>query len=732
MKTVFLRALEELHDKESALQEAINAGDAARGRQRFDVDPESFATVPGSPFAYWVSDRLRALFSELPLFESEGRVAKRGVNSNDDQRFLRLAWECRGSQWALHVKGGVWSPYYADPHLLLKWGSDGRELQAERVTSRIYKFAIVPSRELYFRPGLTWPLRTKSDLSLRVMPAGCVFGSKGPAIIVDGNNHDELLCLLAIGNSQAFRSLVEFQLAAADAKAGGAARSYEVGVLQRTPLPRLTEASRGILAQLAGSAWSLRRSLDTATETSHAFTLPALLQVPGAKLSTRAAAWRERTRSVNLELAAIQTRVDERCFKVYGISDFDRQTITAGFGAAPSEAAPNEATDEIDDEGEEDGGKDSAYADDKSLAAELFSWAIGVACGRFDIRLATGERPMPAESEPFDPLPTCSPGMLTNEDGLPLARPPANCPISFPDTGVLVDDLGHAQDLPTAVRAVFGAIFGNRADRWWDDVAAPLDPKGHDLRVWLSSNFFEHHLQRYSKSRRKAPILWQLGTPSGHYSVWLYAHRLTQDSFFKLQNEVVGPKLTHEEAQLARLIENAGASPSATERKEIVKKEALVEELRTMLDEVKRVAPLWNPDLEDGVVIVMAPLWRLVPQFKPWQMELQSKWEELVAEKYDWAHLAMHLWPERVVPKCATDRSLAITHGLEDVFWVEAANGKWMARPTPVRSIEELVRERSSPAVKAALKSLLEAPTASGAGRASGRRRASSAEGGSR
>ena len=41
------------------------------------------------------------------------------------------------------------------------------------------------------------------------------------------------------------------------------------------------------------------------------------------------------------------------------------------------------------------------------------------------------------------------------------------------------------------------------------------------------------------------------------------------------------------------------------------------------------------------------------------------------AGKYDWAHIAMHLWPERVVPKCATDRSLAIAHGLEDVFWVE-------------------------------------------------------------
>ena len=116
---------------------------------------------------------------------------------------------------------------------------------------------------------------------------------------------------------------------------------------------------------------------------------------------------------------------------------------------------------------------------------------------------------------------------------------------------------------------------------------------------------------------------------------------------------------------------DAGSNPSGAQRKLIEAQEAFVDELRVFLDEVRRVAPLWSVDLDDGVVVNLAPLWRLVPQHKPWQKELKSKWDDLVAGKYDWAHLAMHLWPERVVPKCATDRSLAIAHGLEDVFWVE-------------------------------------------------------------
>ena len=57
--------------------------------------------------------------------------------------------------------------------------------------------------------------------------------------------------------------------------------SYEVGVIQRTPIPQLAAADKVTLATLAHRAWSLKRTLDIRTETSHAFTLPALLLVDG-------------------------------------------------------------------------------------------------------------------------------------------------------------------------------------------------------------------------------------------------------------------------------------------------------------------------------------------------------------------------------------------------------------------------------------------------------------------
>ena len=93
-KTVFLRALEEIHDKQSVLRAAIHEPDAARGRQRFEVAPDTFSNMPGSPFAYWVSDRLRGLFEALPAFESARQIGPRqGLATADDFRFVRTWWE---------------------------------------------------------------------------------------------------------------------------------------------------------------------------------------------------------------------------------------------------------------------------------------------------------------------------------------------------------------------------------------------------------------------------------------------------------------------------------------------------------------------------------------------------------------------------------------------------------------------------------------------------------------
>jgi len=362
-----------------------------------------------------------------------------------------------------------------------------------------------------------------------------------------------------------------------------------------------------------------------------------------------------------------------------------------------------------DESSDDDDESDALELDHEPMLASLTSWSLGVAFGRFDVRIVTNERSAPPEPQPFDQLPACSPGMLTGVDGLPLTAPPENYPLSLPIEGFLVDDPGHPRDLVNAVRAVFETVFDDANARWHE--AAELLGVS-DLRTWYATQFFELHIKRYSKSRRKAPIYWQLATASGSYSVWIYIHRATSDTLFRiLEADVLGGKLDHERSKLASLTQEAGANPSAAARREIELQEIFVGELSTLRTEIARVAPLWKPNLDDGIILNFAPLWRLVPQSKSWQAECKKAWDKLVSGEYDWAHLAMHLWPERVVLKCIDDRSLAIAHGLEEVFWHEDASGSWQKQQVDETTVQKLIDERTSATVKAALKDLLSAAT---------------------
>lgn len=647
----------------------------------FARSPHGFSAVPKTPFAYWVPDALCHLFVTNEPLEDNGREVCSGATTNDDKRFLRLWFEVlptfltatrhdtKEQRWRVLAKGGEHSRFYLDLSLVIDWADDGRGVKAHIADYRGsrgwgYQWsAALNGYTNYFRPGLTWSRRSQRGLSLRALPADCIFGDKGPAVFAPGNDPQTLTVLLAIANSGPFLELVAAQMAFG---------SYEVGVLERTPLPKMDMHAQAALEELGARAWSLKRLLDTINETSHAFLLPSGLNERITGIDGR---------TVGAELDAIEHQITDLAIKLYGIGSEGRAT----FESAVQRPFSNEALENASGEDDEE------LCDDGSLVGADFdalgSWLIGVSFGRFDPRLATGERITPDEPGPFDPLPPRSPGMY------PEGEEPADRP------DILVDDEGHADDITAHAVAV--------AERVRVDTT-------ENLRGWLAKEFFPLHIRMYSKSRRRAPIYWQLATPSANYSVWLYIHAFSKDTLFRVQNDYVVPKLAHEERRLESLTSELRYGSTAAQRKQLAGQKALVDELRAFLDEVKRVAPLWKPNLDDGVIINFAPLWRLVPQNKSWQKELKSTWDALRDGKYDWAHLAMHLWPERVVPKCAKDRSLAIAHGLEDVFWAESADGKWIARKAPTTSVNELVKERTSPAVKSALARLLEASVPSG------------------
>ncbi|WP_260433571.1 BREX-1 system adenine-specific DNA-methyltransferase PglX [Burkholderia sp. Bp8998] len=513
-------------------------------------------------------------------------------------------------------KGGSFARYYIDWELQLNWEDDGREIKEHVAAYRGGKgwgyhwAAALNGYTQYFRPGLTWPRRSQKGLSVRILPGQAIFGDKGPTIFAPNDDNEQLLKLLALTNSSAFFELVRLQMAFG---------SYEVGVLERTPVAREALHPDSALLELARRAWSLTRTLDTVEEGSHAFLLPAALRARLGDYNPPA---------IKCELTEIQSKIDAIAFDLYGFTEADRK---AALGHSSVDEVP-------ENDSEEDEGED--VKPEASTVDALLSWAIGVVFGRFDWRLATGERAAPAEPEPFEPLPAKSPGML----------PDRAAPFHAHE-GILVDDQGHPHDLARLTEEVLARV----------DVTVP-----DDVRRWLQRDFFAFHLQRYSKSRRKAPIYWPLTTTSGSYTLWVYYPSLTSQTLYTAINDFVEPKLKQVGADVTAL-RNKGLARTRDDEKQFEALQAFELELIELRDNLLKLAPTYKPNHDDGVQISAAPLWPLF-RHKPWQKVLKDTWTKLEKGDHDWAHLAMNYWPERVCEKCKTDKSLAIARGLEDLY----------------------------------------------------------------
>ena len=704
-ETVFLRLLDPAPEEKASelarlvanLRTTPSAEDLG---STFLVVAHKFSAVPESPLAYWAGEDIRRVFKDLPRLEGNAGTARVGLQTSDDFRFVRAWWEVAPERigyeprdtdqdrgWIHFAKGGSYSPYYADVHLLVNWFGCGREIKNRLNPSTGLPWSNVwmlarTEKEFFYRSGLTWPSRTVKGFSLRQLPEGTIFGHKGPAII--SADDTTLLTQLAIGNSQLWSDLIHTQMVFG---------SYEVGVVQRTPMP--SDLPKGDPTR-ALDVISLVRLTATRDETTHDFRGASLthgdsstLSAAGAELDRRE---RERREQLSLELEAVEQYVR----KLYQCREDDPRLSEPGDTSYDQHGQPVTST----PTGEE-------------LAqhiADLLMWCVGVAFGRWDVRMARDPSLIPELQGPFDRLPQVAPGGLVGPDALPATRArmasetwlraradaislpepgsfegpdhitASDYPVRVAWDGVLVDDPGHRRDIVGRVREVLRFVYGaDRAGAIEDEALDILRSGGTrpaSLRDWFRSqragglglSFFDFHIRRYSKSRRKAPIYWRLCTSSGRrqsrYGVWLYCHRLTDDTLWTVLNDYVGPRREREERkaeELKRRIE--GAPRSEVRRLEGEREEAIsvLDELESFEGQLRKVAEGgWTPEPDDGVVINLAPLHAVVP----WQ-EPENVWTKLERGDYDWAHLALRCWPERVREKCQTDKSFAIAHGQE-------------------------------------------------------------------
>ena len=239
-------------------------------------------------------------------------------------------------------------------------------------------------------------------------------------------------------------------------------------------------------------------------------------------------------------------------------------------------------------------------------------------------------------------------------------------PISVTDFGIIGTDAVGGRGFSELIVEALQFIYSDGADSIESQILKELEHRSLSEYLTKSFGFFSDHLQKYSKGRRQAPIYWPISTSTGGYTLWLYYPSLTDQTLFTAVNDFVEPKLKQVGEDVDAL-RTKGNDRSAADEKSFEKLQSLEAELTEFRTTLLEIAPTYRPSHDDGVQISAAPLWRLF-RHKPWQKVLKDTWAKLENGDYDWAHLAMAYWPNRVRERCRTDKSLAIAHDLEGLY----------------------------------------------------------------
>jgi hypothetical protein len=631
---------------------------------RYWLNTAELRAIPSAPFAYWLPPKLVRFLANGPFLDScrvnndSSHIAHVAVGATtaDDFRFVRCHWEVPSkllnrNGWAFFVHANGFYRYHCPTYAAVKWFSSGHEIMSVRNLDGTVK-ARLRCADHFFSEGLVSP-----NISERGLGCGYLMGEQIISNTNRGYFGSEVSppLMLALLNS----SIIDLLIWALTPD-----RHHEAGTIASLPVPSEIRSIENMIADKVEEIWSIIFSLRQLDEVDalHLFSLYHF----------------EKAKELEWHAFNLQKEVDSHIATLFGIGDTQIEKLYEISGAKhdfgqlmPFDDVAKSPVNEFEN-------------CNKTLAA-FISHCVGVVFGRWNILITCGQVESHVQKD----------GRLLAPGPHVLSETCNDYPAYLIRDTVVADDEGTSGDIVTAVSEVcLYIICKTPKNSLGASLARTTEQNKTSCRKWIARKFFSDHIRRYFQCRRKAPIYWQLATPSASYSVWLYYHRFTKDTIFKVVNEYVRPKLQHERQKLDRQTAEAGTQPTSTERRELEDQEKIVAELASMVEELGRIAPLWNPNLNDGVIINFAPLWRLVPQHKAWQKECRKVWDKLVQGEYDWAHLAMHLWPERVVPKCHEDRSLAIAHDMEALLWVEDA-GKWRPIEDPDSEIHEQRNRRS-------------------------------------
>lgn len=508
-------------EKSNALKEAISNHDCG---YYYEVYPEQFEKIPGSPIAYWASNRIFALFANTAPIVSCCQPLV-GLQTADNGRFLRLWYEIStkkicynahsiqealqsNKKWFPYNKGGDYRKWYGNNEYLVNWENDGYEIK--HFVDNKGKLRSRPQNTIaYFKPSITWSDITSANFACRICNGGFIFDVKGSSAI---GNKDDLLIQGAILNSKVAGLLIDMI---------NPTMTTQVGDLKRIPMlfPEgndIVQVRKIVLKnfQLSKANWD-------SFETSWDFGRHPLLYVPRSdsmadgtvedliqdtKIAMQngfsvklADMYEEYKDDVNTSFVALKHNEEElnRIFiDIYGLQD----------ELTPEEDDSMVSVHRIFDSKSEipESMKKGQYALTKEdVIKSLVSYAVGCMFGRYnpfknDLAYAGGEWDESVFDKSFMP---------DDDNVIPM-----------------MDDSWFENDAERYFIKFLEVMYGKETLN--ENLKFVENALGMSVRKYLAKYFYIDHLKTY----QKRPIYWMFSSPKGHFQALVYMHRYNENT----------------------------------------------------------------------------------------------------------------------------------------------------------------------------------------------------------
>lgn len=545
-----------------------------------------FKKIPGSPIAFWASDRIRHLFSEGEQLGTHVPV-RQGLATADNDRFLRFWTEvshakcgygfssrdeaaASGSKWFPYNKGGSFRKWYGNNEFLVNWENDGRELNAFKPKS------VIRNPDFYFRASVTWSFVSASYFGVRYSEEGAIFDVGGSSAFPEPQDYLWVAGLLCSKQVFALMRILNPTV------------NFQVGNVATLPVLRQELIERKATIDLVVFKLIEHAKIDwNAYERSWNFQYFPLLTAstdPDRTLESSYTAWITQNRATIVETQRLEEENNRIFIDAYGLADeltpevpIEQITLTVN----PAYRYGGNLTEEE---------QWTRFRQD--TMAELISYVTGCMMGRYGLD-QSGLIYANAGNVGFDA--TRYKTFPADADGI--------VPVT--------DELWFEDDAANRVREFLRAAWGSESlDKNLGFLAANLGAKANEMpeetmRRYLANQFFKDHLQTY----KKRPIYWLFSSgKQGAFQALVYLHRYHEGTLARMRAEYVVPLTGKIQSRIEMLEKDRDAASSTATRNKIAKQiEALKKkhvELLAYDEKLRHYADMRiSINLDDGVKV---------------------------------------------------------------------------------------------------------------------------------